>query len=71
MHTVTCHNEARVDPITKEVGPCPSLGQPIEYDLTYPDQDTGEIRTVDAVMCGACNEPISDIEDPSEEPASA
>ena len=50
---------------------CSKQDEPVEYDVTFPDPDTGETRTVDAVMCGACNEPISDIEDPSEEHASA
>lgn len=37
---------------------CPSQGRPVNLDLTYPDQDTGETRTVDEVMCGACGQRI-------------
>ena len=60
MHTVTCRVEG-----------CPKQDQPVELDLTYLDQDTGEPRTVDAVMCGSCGQQISDIQAPAEEPASA
>lgn len=40
---------------------CSSDGIEVAYDLNFRDQDTGETRTVDAVMCGACGQAITDI----------
>ncbi|GAB7005794.1 hypothetical protein JCM18899A_32670 [Nocardioides sp. AN3] len=52
MAIVTCHTEG-----------CSSSSRAIELPLTYPDQDTGENKTVDTVMCGACGQQITDIQD--------
>lgn len=52
MSVVTCHTED-----------CPCAEKPVELATTYPDPDTGETRTVDAVVCGACGQQITDIQD--------
>ena len=50
MATVTCHTEG-----------CGNAGTPIELDLEYTDEE-GMTRTVDAVACGACGQPITDLD---------
>lgn len=50
MSTVTCHTEG-----------CPSSGNPIELPTTYTDEETGETRDVDLVVCGACGQTIDDV----------
>jgi hypothetical protein len=49
MAVVTCH--------TPE---CENAGHGIELNLTWVDED-GETQTVDAVGCGVCGQPITDI----------
>jgi hypothetical protein len=50
MATVICHTEG-----------CSNSGQPIELNVTYVDDETGETRTVDAVGCGVCGQAITDV----------
>lgn len=50
MAIVTCHTED-----------CASSGRPIELATTYPDIATGQMQTVDVVMCGACGQQITDV----------
>jgi len=50
MATVTCHTEG-----------CSNADQPIDLELTFTDPDTGETRRVDAVACGVCGQPITDV----------
>lgn len=52
MSVVTCHTEG-----------CENADIPIEMALSYVDFDTGETVTVDAVACGACGQPITDIKE--------
>jgi hypothetical protein len=49
MTTVTCHTPD-----------CGNADQPIDVDLTFTDPD-GETHTVDAVVCGVCGNPITDL----------
>ena len=51
MATVTCHTEE-----------CANAGAAIELSLTY-DDGTGAMVPVDAVSCGVCGQPITDITD--------
>lgn len=53
MATVTCHTEG-----------CGNAGVPIELDLTFYNDETGETEVAGAVACGACSTPIEDIEPP-------
>lgn len=49
----TCRNdECGNDNIAIDVGP-----------LTTTDEVTGEVRTIDTVICGACNQQITEITD--------
>lgn len=52
MSIVTCRNPD-----------CVVVDRPVPMDLTFPDLDTGELRPVDVVACGACSQPITDIND--------
>jgi hypothetical protein len=58
---VTCHTTDWLDPATGQIGPCPSIDKPVPMTLTYPDSLTGEIHTVSIVICGSCNQQITDI----------
>lgn len=49
MTAVTCHTEG-----------CLNAEIPIDLDLTWED-DEGETHNVDAVVCGVCGQPITDI----------
>ena len=49
MATVTCRTEE-----------CPNQGAGIELVLTYEDEE-GATVAVDAVVCGVCGQPITDI----------
>jgi len=51
MAIVTCHTAG-----------CPSADSPVDLPVTYVDPDTGETVTVDGVYCGACGQPITDIQ---------
>lgn len=51
MSTVTCRTEG-----------CPNVDEPIELVLTWVDDD-GIEHDVDAVICGVCGHPITDITD--------
>lgn len=50
MSVVTCHTEG-----------CGNSGIPIEIELTTRDEQ-GRVSQVSAVFCGACSQPITDIE---------
>lgn len=52
MEIVTCRTEG-----------CPSEGNPVLINTTVTDDDTGETRRVDAVVCGACGHEITDVTD--------
>jgi hypothetical protein len=52
MHTCTCHTLG-----------CLNAEIPIELQLTYTD-DFGVEQVVDAVTCGVCGQPITDIVPP-------
>jgi len=52
MSRLTCHTEG-----------CSSAGKPVDYDLDLVDA-FGESYRVDAVVCGACSQPITDIDPP-------
>lgn len=47
MTIVTCNTDG-----------CANAGHPIDLNLTYTDDETGEIVYVDAVQCGVCGQPI-------------
>jgi hypothetical protein len=49
MAFVTCHTEN-----------CSNADQPIELTLSWTDEE-GNTQTVDAVSCGVCGQPITDI----------
>jgi hypothetical protein len=51
MSIVTCHTDG-----------CANSDIRIEMTLTYVDPETEETKPVDAVYCGECKEPITDIE---------
>lgn len=51
MSTLTCHTEG-----------CLNEDEPIDMDLTYTDED-GETRTITDAFCGACSQPITDIQE--------
>lgn len=51
LSLVTCHTDG-----------CSSQDKPVELALTWFDQITGEAHTVGSVLCGACCEPITDIQ---------
>ena len=40
---------------------CINVDRPIELAVTFVDEESGETRDVDAVICGACGQPITDI----------
>lgn len=42
---------------------CGNEGHPIEMQLTFVDDISGEEYTVGGVVCGACDKPITDISD--------
>ena len=48
MATVTCRTEG-----------CTNRDQPIDLELTF--ELDGQVQTVEAVVCGACGQPITDI----------
>jgi len=50
MATVTCHTDG-----------CGNAGHPIDLNLEYTDDETGETGTVADVYCGVCGQPITDI----------
>lgn len=51
MATVTCHTPG-----------CPKDGEPVpDVVTTYVDDETGETREVDSVICGACGQPITEV----------
>lgn len=61
MSLVTCHTEG-----------CPNAEIPIELATSFVDEETGETVRVGSVTCGACGQPITDIQEPQneeEEPA--
>jgi hypothetical protein len=49
MATVTCKTEG-----------CGNEGIPLSVNLSFVDDD-GETQYVDAVMCGVCGQPITDV----------
>lgn len=49
MTLVTCHTPG-----------CPNADQTIDLDLTFTDEN-GESQRVDSVICGVCDQPITDI----------
>lgn len=49
MATLICHTEG-----------CGNAEHPISLDMTYQGED-GETLTVDAAVCGACGQEITDI----------
>lgn len=51
MSVVTCHTSG-----------CANAGTPVFMDLTYVHPQTEDVEYVDAVICGVCLEPITDIE---------
>jgi hypothetical protein len=51
VSTLTCH--------TPE---CPSDGVPVVAEIGWTDSDTGEQRYPDTVVCGACGQPIEDVD---------
>lgn len=53
MAIVTCHTEG-----------CRSADVPVSVATTVTDEETGEERSVDGVVCGACGNPITDVEPP-------
>lgn len=50
MAIVTCHTED-----------CGNAGHPIDLNLEYVDDETGETGTITTVSCGVCGQPITDI----------
>lgn len=52
MSIATCHTEG-----------CGNAGIPIEVELTATDPVTGETYTVGSVVCGACGQQITDIQE--------
>jgi len=50
MATVMCHTEG-----------CGNADHPIEINLEYTDDETGDTLTVDSVTCGVCGQTITDI----------
>ena len=56
MSLLTCSTEG-----------CMSAGKAVEYDLDMVDA-FGQSYRVDAVVCGACSQPITDIDPPIEPP---
>jgi len=50
MSTVTCHTDG-----------CANAEIAIDLPTTYEDEETGETRSVDAVICGVCGQPIEDV----------
>lgn len=51
MATLTCHTEG-----------CGNAEIPIELELSWTD-DEGVAHTTDSAFCGACGNPITDIEE--------
>jgi hypothetical protein len=43
---------------------CVNNGDRVEFDLAVTDPDTGDTVYVDAVVCGICRKPITDIDPP-------
>lgn len=41
---------------------CANADAAIELDLTFTDPETGQPVVADAVYCGVCSEPITDID---------
>ena len=52
MALVTCHTPD-----------CENYGITLNLALTYTDPETGEQTHVDAVQCGPCGQPITDIKE--------
>jgi hypothetical protein len=50
LSIVMCHTEG-----------CPSAEKPLPMALAYVAAETGEMRVVDAIVCGGCGEQIADI----------
>ena len=57
MNTVTCHTPD-----------CENADIGIELELSWVNFDTGETEWVTGVSCGACGEPITDIDPPLPDP---
>lgn len=53
MAMVTCHT-----------GGCENEGVPIDAMTQWQDEETGETRYTDAVVCGPCGQPITDVDPP-------
>ena len=55
MSVCTCHTEG-----------CPNRDVPLQMQLTFVDDVTGETYAVAAVVCGPCGQPITDITGPDQ-----
>jgi hypothetical protein len=53
VSTLTCHTTG-----------CINQDTPVELDITVTDDTTGAVTYVDNVVCGWCQQPITDISPP-------